>query len=151
MGRSSSSFIAKALHDAGIHMGDQLMMEGPGNPKGHYEDREFVALHEKNYPAGVHWAVAPEIPTIDTDAFEEIINNRNYKHDYWGWKDPRTITYIDHYYDLLRDPILVCLFRDPQKVAESLHARDGFPISSGIELAKKYNKQLIKILEKRFT
>ena len=40
--RSASSLVAKALHEAGVHMGDDLLSGLPDNPEGHFEDMDFL-------------------------------------------------------------------------------------------------------------
>lgn len=152
MGRSSSSFISKALHDTGINMGDDLLQAGKGNIYGHYEDKDFLRYHEDIFlQSGGSWSRPPLKYSIDKDKVKKLIEARNNKYDYWGFKDPRTITFIDDYYDLLRDPIMVCLFRDIDEVAKSLNQRDGTSIEEGRSIAINYNKKLIEFLKKRFT
>jgi hypothetical protein len=45
--RSGSSAAAGVLHHMGIHMGESLWAPFSSNPKGHYENLEFIALNDK--------------------------------------------------------------------------------------------------------
>lgn len=45
--RSGTSAVAGTLHRLGVHMGDELMPAFHVNPKGFYEDMEFVRLHNR--------------------------------------------------------------------------------------------------------
>ena len=47
MHRSATSLVANLMQQAGLEIGDQLMGPGPGNRRGHFEDRDFYVLHEQ--------------------------------------------------------------------------------------------------------
>lgn len=156
MGRSATSLIAQALHKYGVHMGDNLFMKGAGNPLGHYEDRDFMELNKKILrKCGGSAANLPSEELIkacsefDDDA-KEMVESKDDK-SLWGWKDPRTVATIEKYVDHLEDPILICPFRNPEMVAKSLHERDGISIEEGLEMAKEYNRRVLKYLEEHYT
>ena len=48
--RSASSLVAKALHEAGVHMGDELLSGLADNPEGHFEDMDFLKKNVEILP-----------------------------------------------------------------------------------------------------
>ena len=144
--RSASSLIAKALHEAGVHMGDDLLSGLPDNPEGHFEDMDFL---KKNIEilGGDFWKdVGRTLNEADT---ESLINSKNDK-PLWGWKDPRTTLTIDKYYPHLDDPVIVALFRKPELVAKSMAKRGDISEEDALRLARGYNKKIIDFLSKEF-
>ena len=150
MHRSATSLVANGLHKAGVDMGKNLMPAGPATPQGFYEDMDFVLLNDLILDAsGGDWANPPKELS---DKYDNKINELIRYGTLWGWKDPRTTLTIEKYYDKLEDPILVCNFRKPELVADSLIRRgDKMSRAKAEKLARTYNKKLIKFLKERFT
>ena len=151
MHRSATSFVAGALHKAGINMGHRLLPPGHGNEDGHYENIDFVELNmELLHLAGGNWQKPPpEDKIISAGEYyaDEIKNTLQHNTSAnWGWKDPRTTLTIPVYMPYLHDPILICCFRKPMYVAKSLKARDNMPEEKGLRLAYEYNKRLLTFL-----
>ena len=66
-----------------------------------------------------------------------------------GFKDPRLIPCLDSWEKCLpRNLVVIGIFRDPLKTAESLKTRNGFNYEKSLELWKKYNQKLLMILKK---
>jgi len=145
--RSASSLVAKALHEAGVHMGDDLLSGLPDNPEGHFEDMDFLRRNVELLDGNIWNDV--DRPLLDLDA-GDLIRAKDNK-PLWGWKDPRTVLTIDKYYDHLEDPVLVGLFRKPEHVASSMARRGDISEDEALELAKAYNRKIIAFLEKHFT
>ncbi|NOR27604.1 MAG: hypothetical protein GQ540_03635 [Lutibacter sp.] len=146
MHRSASSLVAKGLNNAGVNMGENLLSGLADNPEGHFEDLDFLYtnIHLMN---GDNWKdVNTPIKNLN---MKSLIEKKDIN-PLWGWKDPRTILTIERYYDLLNDPIIVALFRNPEKVGMSLEKRGDMTKKEGIKLAKEYNKKLLLFLNKRF-
>lgn len=144
--RSASSLVAKALHEAGVHMGDDLLSGLPDNPEGHFEDMDFLKKNVEILDGNIWNDVERELQDIDTS---ELIESKNNK-ALWGWKDPRTTLTIDKYYDHLDDPIIVGLFRKPALVAKSMAKRGDISEEEALALAKAYNRKIIDFLSKHF-
>ena len=144
--RSATSLVAKALHEAGVHMGEELLSNLPDNPEGHFEDMDFL---KKNVEilGGDNWD-QPDTPLQDADT-SQLLKQKDNK-PLWGWKDPRTCLTIDKYYDHLDDPIILASFRKPDMVGKSLARRGDMTEEEGIALAKAYNKKIIDFLSKKF-
>jgi hypothetical protein len=144
--RSASSLVAKALHEAGVHMGDELLSNLPDNPEGHFEDMDFLKKNVEILDGDVWNDVNRPLQDIDTTALIKEKNNV----PLWGWKDPRTTLTIEKYYGHLDDPIIVSLFRKPEHVARSMAKRGGVTEEEALALAKAYNRKIIDFLSKHF-
>jgi len=144
--RSASSLVAKALHEAGVDMGDDLLSGLPDNPDGHFEDMDFLKKNVELLDGNVWNDVDRPLTESDT---ESLIKKKNNK-PLWGWKDPRTVLTIDKYYEHLEDPVIVGLFRKPEHVAKSMAARGDISEKEALTLAKAYNRKIIDFLSKHF-
>jgi hypothetical protein len=144
--RSASSLVAKALHEAGVHMGDDLLSGLQDNPEGHFEDMDFLKKNVELLGGDIWNDVDRPLQDADTN---ELINSKDTR-SLWGWKDPRTTLTIDKYYNHLEDPIIVGLFRKPELVAKSMAKRGDISEVEALILAKAYNKKIIDFLSQRF-
>ena len=144
--RSASSLVAKALHEAGVHMGDDLLSGLPDNPEGHYEDLDFLKKNVELLDGNIWNDVERELMDVDT---KPLIDSKNTR-PLGGWKDPRTVLTIDRYYEHLDDPIIVGLFRKPELVAKSMAKRGDISEDEALALARAYNKKIIDFLSKHF-
>lgn len=155
MHRSGTSFIAKALYDQGVDMGKNIQFgSNPFNKLGHFENQDFVFLDNEIIGATSQiWDDPPSDEKIEaqvktrTDKIKSTIDKNKSK--FWGWKHPTSVFTVDHYLPHIDgDTYLVCVFRKPDKVAESLLRRDGKPMNWGRSLAKQYNRKLIEVIKK---
>lgn len=144
--RSASSLVARALHEAGVHMGDNLLSGLPDNPEGHFEDMDFLAKNVELL-GGDFWRDVDR-PLQDADT-GELVRSKDCR-PLWGWKDPRTVMTIDRYFGHLADPIIVALFRKPELVGKSLARRGDMSEAEGADLARAYNRKLIDFLSREF-
>ena len=144
--RSASSLVAKALHEAGVHMGDDLLSGLPDNPEGHFEDMDFLKKNVEILDGNIWNDVDRSLQDVDT---KTLIDTKNIR-PLWGWKDPRTTLTIDKYYEHLDDPIIVGLFRKPEHVARSMAERGDIGEEEALALAKAYNRKIIDFLSKHF-
>lgn len=128
MHRSATSLVANLLQRSGVEIGDQLMGPGLGNPRGHFEDRDFYRLHEEMLAAQGTTALAAtdELALPLDDAFAEramLLVERRAAHASWGWKDPRTCLFLEFWDELVPDARYLFLYRHPVEVALSLRRR----------------------------
>jgi len=154
--RSGSSMTARALHlSKEVHMGDDLLLGGGINqPRGHYENKNFLRFNEEVLKSlGCSWSHPPTREMVKSirgkydmkikQMIEEsVVDAKKAGFESWGWKDPRTIMLIDLYTPHLNDPKFICCYRKPIEVAESLFRRDKTPIKRGLEIANIYNERL---------
>ena len=153
MHRSATSLCAKGLHEAGVHMGTDLLGAIPSNPFGHYENRAFVQLNDVILSAaGGSWDNPPPEKDIVKAGMtlrtriRETIERESAGQELWGWKDPRTTLTIKCYWDYLVNPHIFACFRHPVSVAKSLAKRDGFSLAEGVRLAAEYNTRLLDFM-----
>jgi hypothetical protein len=132
MHRSGTSLMASAFQRAGVHIGDRLFGSAPGNRRGHFEDVEFHEFHEgvlrrigKNFLSVTPADLAAMTPD-DVERAEALIGRRRERR-LWGWKDPRTCSFLQFWHPLLPDACYVFVYRHPLEVVLSLHRRAGYP------------------------
>lgn len=93
-GRAGSSATAGTLSHLGIHMGDRLVGANPTNPKGHYENADFLEMNER-----IFRSINASLVTLPSR--EELLASPFPRNDLstflqtqvkpiWGLKDPRT-------------------------------------------------------------
>jgi len=141
--RGGTSFLAQVLGENGVKI------EHCGN--GHNEDLEFVHFNEKIlHEAGGDWNDLPSESAIAARIHwheEELIKLiESKKTNSWGWKDPRQGATVKHFFPYLEDDVyLVCVFRRPDKAAESMHRT--WPRHSLSYCRSVINSYYAKILE----
>jgi hypothetical protein len=151
MHRSATSFIAKALKDQGVNIGERLLGPSKGNFQGHFENVRFLELNRKILKkAGGNWDNPPSEEAI-IKAGNELQGEikrlvEQERGGLWGWKDPRTTLTIRLYMPYLENPYFIVCFRNPYEVAKSLQKRNGFSLEKGLALAITYNERLLSFL-----
>lgn len=66
-------------------------------------------------------------------------------HGSWVIKDPRLCLLFPLWREVLERPFCILVYRDPLAAARSLARRDGFPLSFGIALWEKYNREALAL------
>ncbi len=152
MHRSATSLIAKSLSKE-ICLGSNFLPPSPINPKGFFEDRDFVKLNDRILnKAGGSWQKPPPEESIVRLAptfgprIALLLEDKFCDETFYGWKDPRTTLTIRLYLPYLKNPHFISCFREPDEVAKSLVAVGGFTLESAKELTKIYNQRLLKFL-----
>ena len=160
MHRSGTSFLARSLNLAGVYLGDldslishEWSFAGD-NLRGHWENKKFMKLGDLTLACNNGaWDNVPENITISEDIGKEIskCTEELVKHQSLasGFKDPRILLCFDSWTKYLpKDFIVIGIFRDPLKVAESLKTRNQFSYEKSLNLWRIYNQKLIYILDK---
>ncbi|WP_319419821.1 glycosyltransferase [Pleurocapsa sp. FMAR1] len=128
MHRSGSSLTASLLQNAGIYIGDRLMGATEANPKGYFEDWDFVDFHanvlRSQGIADEGWTKENQIKVQQ----QYMLTARNLilgrkEHSIWGWKDPRTTLFLDFWARLIPDAKYIFVYRSPWEVVDSLFRR----------------------------
>ena len=152
MHRSATSLIAKSLSQE-ICLGSNFIPPSSVNPKGFYEDRDFVKMNDRILnEAGGSWQKPPSEESIVQLAplygprIEALLENKFHNESFYGWKDPRTTLTIKLYLPYLENPHFISCVREPDEVAKSLVAVGGFTFESAKKLTQIYNQRLIKFL-----
>ncbi|MGH1541892.1 MAG: glycoside hydrolase family 99-like domain-containing protein [Arenicella sp.] len=156
MHRSGTSLVTSILQSCGIHIGDRLLGGNQSNPFGHYEDMDFLEFHQsalgESNKEGYAVGVVPEIDQAHQQLAKQIIASKK-EHDLWGWKDPRTILFLEFWRSQLTSSKTMLVYRHPMEVMISLIKRgtDWEIInnpSKAIELWSFYNKQVLEYKQK---
>jgi hypothetical protein len=130
MHRSGTSLIAQWLQKCGLQVGERLYGADRGNPEGHFEDLDFLRLHEEillKYNLSVVGLTEHPVDVIDDIFYEkmkQLIAQKNLQHQQWGWKEPRTCLFLKHYRDILSKAKYLIVVRDYNEVVSSLILRD---------------------------
>ncbi len=128
MHRSGTSLVASAVQRAGVDIGSELNPGTRGNPRGHFEDVEFLHFHEHFMERRSVPVFSPEMDwrpraTPEEAAEARELVARQAGKPLWGFKDPRTSLFLDFWDPLLPAPLYVFLFRHPAEVVLSLLRR----------------------------
>ena len=132
MHRSGTSLVAAWLERCGLPIHAGCFIQGSlGNPKGHFEDADFVSLHSsatlRQVPDSWGWKVlsggSVELSSEDELRARSLIRHRNTKYAVWGWKDPRTILYLADWKRILPGLKVFCVWRPCSDVVASLVRR----------------------------
>lgn len=135
MHRSGTSLVASVLREAGLDIGLNENADvglGVGQPRGHFEDRDFFNLHEAILAAAGRSCFTAdetsirEIPPIFEERARALVAARADR-PFWGWKDPRTCLFLDLWDRLLPQARYLFLYRHPVDVALSLWRRNTDP------------------------
>ncbi len=168
MHRSGTSLITRWLQACGLHVGSSLLGPQTGNAEGHFEDNDFVHLHQqllkfqKLPHTGLTNRSVESIPTQQETVVQTLVALKSTLHDQWGWKDPRTCLFLNTYRKLLPAARYIIILRNCQYVVSSLLNRDHqglnrYYLSKGnvyrffLRMKKKYNKNwLYKTYAKKY-
>src|SRR6266516_7063064 len=154
MHRSGTSMVAKALHLAGLFLGEEadLIDPTPDNPDGYWENARFVDVNDEILAAlGGGWDNPPAVPRrFEEDArlhglrqIAKKLGNEFRTKEPWGWKDPRNSLTIPLWLQLFPELKVVVCLRNPLAVALSLHQR-YFSYSTALELWETYNRRVVE-------
>jgi hypothetical protein len=129
MPRSGTSYVASLVFLAGVFLGERLHGPTSSNPRGHFEDLDFIDLHERMLRAqndqlrqsGAINELAVE--AAFEDEARRLIEARTNRPS-WGWKDTRTGLFLDFWARLLPEARFVLVYRKPWEVIDS-HVRRG--------------------------
>jgi glycosyltransferase involved in cell wall biosynthesis len=135
MHRSGTSLVASYLASLGVHMGDRLLPADSRNPRGYFEDADFVELHGRILrdctaagEAGHQdwgWTESGRLDRAPLARYageaRELVARRAGAPGIWGWKDPRTTLLLDFWDEILKGRALYILpYRFPWEVADSM-------------------------------
>jgi hypothetical protein len=161
MHRSGTSLAASLAAAAGIDLGPRLLGPGTGNLRGHFEDLEFLDLHQRILRAngadedGFACGAGLTVPPALAREAAALVAARRSRGLVWGWKEPRTTLLVDFYESLLPQARYLCIFRRPWEVVDSLLRRGH---SGDLQFADRpvlaarlwhdYNCRLIELLDR---
>ena len=154
MHRSGTSLTASIIAAAGIHLGDDLMPAGAGNPRGHFEDLAFYHLQQRILAANglslegftCHEGIV--VPPAARVEATELVGRRRAAGRPWGWKDPRTVLLLDFWAELLPEARWLFVVRPAEHVVDSLLRRGdtAFVVNPrhAIDVWVAYNRRILE-------
>jgi hypothetical protein len=132
MHRSGTSLTASWLEACGLPMSLRAT-HGPavGNVKGHFEDRDFADLHNRalrrRFPTSAGWKVKRpgqlSFEPSEVETARRLIQERNGQFDQWGWKDPRSVLFLDEWKSMVPELRVMMVWRQCDEVIHSLIKR----------------------------
>lgn len=156
--RSGSSATAGMLDVLGIHMGDSLLKPSSTNPKGYFENVDFVYLNDKILNSvDAAWDNPPKREELrcsielSNDIFSFL--SKHIK-PLWGLKDPRMILTFDiwkPFLNQLEDIIYIFTWRPIQESVSSLVNRNKIDEQTAVSILTCYQENLLyyrNLLEK---
>jgi DNA repair exonuclease SbcCD ATPase subunit len=157
MHRSGTSLGSSLLQSAGVNIGEKLVPANDGNPKGYFENADFVDFHEKVlFSLGIDkigWTTQEKItpPLTYVEEAKRLIEENQDLEKPWGWKEPRTTLFLDFWADLLPDAYFIFVYRSPWEVLDSLYRRGDDVFHHNPELAlqawSSYNRQILRFYQ----
>ena len=125
MGRSGTSLMASYFRHCGVSMGDRLLGARFNNPRGHFEDQDFLDFHKALLVENGADMYSPKKNMMVSDKMRDkaksIITNRAELGEPWGWKEPRTSLFLDLWGELLPEAKFVFMYRNAYANMESLY------------------------------
>ena len=159
MHRSGTSLAAALLQNAGVDIGPRLLAGNWSNPRGHFEDVDFIELQRSIFvAAGRHpdgWVTSPlpDIPASFVEQARLLLEERQRHQRAWGWKDPRSVPLLGLWSSLAPEAAFAIVYRPPWEVLESLFLRGDHAFVEDPELAIRvwtyYNSVLLDLARAR--
>lgn len=158
MHRSGTSMVTGLLKIIGVHLGPDIELMGPGkdNPTGFFEHKRLSGVNVRvferlggdwqNLPKfGKDWEKSDSVNDLKMEGAQIMARLFSYA-PIWAFKDPRNSFTYPFWCDAARCPTkALIVMRNPVDVARSLAARQGFPLSKGIELWHEYTKSALSV------
>jgi hypothetical protein len=142
MHRSGTSVVTQWLNRCGLFVGTNLVGPGIGNLQGHFEDEDFLRIHQKflrkrNFPeSGFVYKRSIELSELEKMELRGLITSKSRKHEEWGWKEPRTSLFLNGYAELVPAAFYVIVVRNFNATINSL-------------VTRQFNMERKKIQEKK--
>lgn len=153
MHRSGTSLTTSLLESAGLHIGRDLVGANKSNPKGHFENKDFLEFHRTVLRSqeiiDKGWTLQDKI-TVEEQYVAEAkeIVAKNAISSLWGWKEPRTTLFLEFWANLLPEANFILIYRSPWEVVDSLYRRREDTIfqrepEMAVKLWIHYNQKII--------
>lgn len=156
MHRSGTSLLSNLLINMGVYMGHDFIEPDEYNPRGYFEDTDFVRVNKmilREFNAS--WNNPPTRKQLESIArmkphtarIEHVIRHKeSLENDVWGWKDPRNSLTAFLYHPYLSNPHYIVVKRQPQNVLKSLRARNPDSKNWGEQLIETYERHIARFL-----
>ena len=152
MHRSGTSMVAGILKLCGVYFGDNLLHPQQENPKGFFEDLEFLEINKEILAcSGGSWFEPPNELKINQNIKEKIkiFLGKWEQYPLVGFKDPRCCLTLPVWADSIDNYSLNVLYcsRDPKEIAMSLEKRNGFTEDESVRLFTVYRDRFFKFYD----
>ena len=144
MARSGTSLVIGLLQICGLYLGKNLKSPKSDNPKGYFEDLEFLAINREIFRLNNGSGSRPPeninpLPTELKARIQQFISKWP-KDTPVGWKDPRVCITARLWNEIIRPEKLkvVVVSRPYSEIAKSLNKRHGMREAEGLELCEFY-------------
>lgn len=143
MHRSGTSLTSALLQSAGLDIGQDLLKSNPWNPKGFFENINFLNFHEAALQAlgfcreGWVKETIDSLPEYFVDQAKDLVRNNASVTQPWGWKEPRTTLFLKFWDFLLPEAKYLFVYRSPWEVLDSLYRRGDLAFEHNPEFALK--------------
>ena len=130
MHRSGTSLVAHWLHRCGLFIGNRLVPAAIGNTEGHFEDADFLEIHERflrnhKLPAsGFTNKPLSELTESEEQELQSLITAKCSKNIQWAWKEPRTCFFLTTYKKLIPSAFFLVVVRDYNATVNSMLLRE---------------------------
>ena len=157
MGRSGTSMVTDLLQMCNLYLGNNLLQPRKDNPKGFFEDLEFLAINKEIFRLNSNGGGGGHKPPKEIKVLpDKLITKMKQFIDKWpkdkivGWKDPRTCITFPIWEKLIQpEKIRVVIVSRPfDEIAQSLKKRHGIKIIDGMNLCSFYMKSIYENLGK---
>lgn len=141
--RSGTSAVAGLLHHLGVDMGRNFLEPNVHNPKGFYEDLDFLNVHAVACGGVEDPRVEPVWRPDLAEEYVHLIRRRCAEGDAWGVKDPRLCMTLPQFAATVREagvPLkVVATVRTPHHSVHSLmKLHGGMAAQRAAELLGRY-------------
>ena len=154
MHRSGTSALARILNLMGLYFGDERIGTGRNdeNQKGFWERRDVRTLNDTVlFAAGCDWDCVSkfDLDAIPEDAWKSHVTSAGDivlsldAHRPWFVKEPRMSVLFPVWREVVDVPVCIHIHRNPLAVADSLKARDGIPVRTGLALWEFYTSRAL--------
>lgn len=138
VGRSGTSLAMQALDTLGVHTSENMIPPNVSNPKGFFEDADIVKIHKHllntlaptpSMPLQEGWLNTPEAKQALKQLKGIVETQLDAGQGMWGFKDPRTATFLPLWNRLFNQlkvvPRFVMTVRQPEAIIESFAQQYG--------------------------
>jgi hypothetical protein len=156
MHRSGTSAVTRTVNLMGIPLSDptdHIAALESFNPTGHWESSALLKLNDRVLQGlGGAWSAPPILPAgwerqsalalLRREAKRQF--GETYRTRQWVWKDPRICLTLPFWRSSIpARAVAVLVVRHPLEIANSLQARDGFPLQYGLALWERYMRHAL--------
>jgi hypothetical protein len=161
-GKCGTSLVANIFHSCGFYMGhhkDSLIIEGDKwNVTGYWEHRDVLRINERILSEnGLEWGQVPsrlplELSSSLRSEMLDLLESSPYE---FCCKDPRFVWTADLWSSLVRETVMIAIFRNPAGFVRSISkvwpdrfdAQRGLSQEHSVELAvwEKSNRRLLDL------